>query len=73
MVIKKVEDKPMVIHRKDDKKIDHHIKKKKDIKEKLSKDHSIDTDKNRLRALKNSYMQQGQSVKTKNNSLFLSK
>ena len=73
MVIKKVEDKPMVIHRKDDKKIDHHIKKKKDIKEKLSKDHSIDTDKNRLRALKNSYMQQGQSVKTKNKSLFLSK
>ena len=62
-----------VIHRKDDKKIDHHIKKKKDIKEKLSKDYFIVTDKNRIRALKNSYMQQGQSVKTKNKSLFLSK
>ena len=34
LVIRKVDDKPMVIHRTDDKKIDHHIKKKKDIREK---------------------------------------
>lgn len=73
MVIKKIEDKPMVIHRKGDKKLDHHIKKKKDIREKLSKDNSINTDKSRLRALRNSYIQQGQSIKTKNKSLFLSR
>ena len=50
--IRKIDDKPMVIHRADNKKIDHHIKRKTDLKDKLSKSISSDTDKRGISALR---------------------
>ena len=73
MKINKVEEKPMDIHVKQEKRIDIHMKKKPDIKDRLKGGMQTDSSGKGFKALKDSFMQQEQSIKMKDRSLFLQK
>lgn len=63
----------MDIHVKQEKRIDIHMKKKPDIKDRLKGSMQTDSSGKGFKALKDSFMQQEQSIKMKDKSLFLQK